>query len=212
MGQAALKREGRYTWTDYRTWPADEQWELIGGEAFDMSPAPGTRHQTVVTELGRQFGNHFQGKPCKVFVAPTDVKLSEADIVQPDLIVVCDENRIKPTHIEGPPTLVIEVLSPSTQAYDRVRKLRLFAASGVQEVWLVTPYPSLVEVLMLDGASYRIAGGYTRDETPVSVAFPELQIDPTALFDFPLTPEDAIQRVKEDHAPYGNPAVAAETN
>ena len=99
-----------------------------------------------------------------MFVAPTDVKLSEEDIVQPDLIVVCDANRIKPTHIEGPPTLVIEVLSPSTQAYDRVRKLRLFAASGVQEVWLVTPHPSLVEVLTLDGASYRIAGGYTRDE------------------------------------------------
>ena len=80
-----------------------------------------------------------------------DSGLSEEDIVQPDLIVVCDANRIKPTHIEGPPTLVIEVLSPSTQAYDRVRKLRLFAASGVQEVWLVTPHPSLVEVLTLDG-------------------------------------------------------------
>ena len=203
MAQAALKSDDHFTWTDYRAWPEGERWEIIGGEAFAMSPAPGTRHQMVVTEFGRQFANAFLGKDCKVFVAPTDIRLSEEDVVQPDLLVVCDKDRIKPTHIDGAPTLVIEVLSPSTAAFDRVQKLRLYAASGVREVWLVTPLPSLVEVLNLDAGSYRIAGVYGEEETPLSVAFPDLKIDLTTVFDFPISPEERILTVKESRSPYG---------
>jgi Uma2 family endonuclease len=203
MAEAA-RRDDDFTWDDYRGWSDENPWEIVGGEPFAMSPAPGTRHQTVVVALTAQFQAHFRGRTCQVFVAPTDVKLSESDIFQPDLLVICDQNRITPTHIEGPPSLVIEVLSPSTSGFDRLRKLPVYAANGVKEVWLVTPHPTLVEVLTLDGASYRIAGIYSRRDTPVSVAFPELEIDLDPVFDFPLSPEE-LQCVKEPSPVYGDP-------
>jgi len=167
-----------------------------------MSPAPGTRHQMVLGELHRQMANHFADRDCAVFAAPTDIRLSKEDVVQPELLVVCEKDKIKPTHIDGSPTLVIEVLSPSTEAFDRVRKLRLYAANGIQEVWLITPYPSLVDVLTLDADSYRIAGVYGGDDTPVSAAFPDLQIDLSAVLNFPITPEERIRVVKESRSPY----------
>jgi Uma2 family endonuclease len=77
----------QYTWDDYRTWPDDRRWEIIGGSAYAMTPAPSTRHQTIQSELTRQLANFFLGKPCRVFPAPTDVKLSEVDTVQPHVCV-----------------------------------------------------------------------------------------------------------------------------
>ena len=206
MSEAAAHRSERFTWRDYRTWSGDERWEIIGGEAFAMSPAPGTRHQGIVTELNRQMANAFLDKPCKVYVSPTDVKLSEEDVVQPDLLVVCEKDKIKPTHIEGAPALVVEVLSPSTAAFDRVRKLRLYAASGVEEVWLVTPYPHTVEVFALDGNEYRLAGAYGREDNLQSRRFPDLMIDLDRLFDFPIDPGERIEMVKEGRPPYGRAA------
>ena len=201
MAQAASKKDGHITWDDYRSWPDSERWEIIGGEAFAMSPSPGTRHQGILVELTTQLQLHFRGKACGVFAAPMDVKLSEADVVQPDLLVVCENDRIKPTHIEGAPTLVVEVLSPSTAFRDRGRKLKLYAASGVQEVWLVTPFPSSVEVLVLAGDSYRISGVYGKGDRMKSPAFAELEIDLREVFNFPLEPGE-LRVVKEGPAPY----------
>lgn len=198
----ALAKNKHFTWKDYQTWPDDERWELIGGEAIAMTPAPGTRHQGIQQELGRQFGNHFAGKKCQVFPAPTDVKLSEEDIVQPDLLVVCEQDQIKPTHIEGAPALIIEILSRSTEVYDRKRKLPLYASHGVKEVWLVTPYPWLIEVYVLDGQTYRLHGTYSKDDTLESPSFPELPMDLQAVFDFPIEPGERIKMVKEGRSPY----------
>jgi len=206
MSEAAMNRTARFTWRDYRTWPADERWEIIGGEAFAMTPAPSTRHQKIVRRLTRLLDAHFAGHTCEAYVAPVDVKLSEEDVVQPDLLVVCEKDRIKPTHIEGAPTLVVEVLSPSTAVFDRVRKLRLYAASGVQEVWLVTPYPHTVEVFALDGDEYRLAGVYGREDSLQSRRFPDLTIDLDSVFDFPIDPGERIEMVKEGRPPYGRAA------
>ena len=209
MSEAARKT-ARFTWRDYQSWPDDERWEIIGGETFAMTPAPNLRHQDIVTELSRQMANAFLDRPCKVYVSPTDVKLSEEDVVQPDLLVVCDKSKMKRTHIEGAPTLVIEVLSPSTAAFDRVRKLRLYAASGVQEVWLVTPYPHTVEVFALDGDEYRLAGVYGIEDTLLSRRFPDLTIDLERLFDFPIEPGERIEMVREGRPPYGRDAGGSE--
>ncbi|MBL7077797.1 MAG: Uma2 family endonuclease [Kiritimatiellae bacterium] len=201
MGKPALKDTG-FTWSDYRSWDGDERYELIGGEVHAMSPAPSTRHQRIQQELGRQLGNHFMERPCDIYPAPVDVKLSDLDIVQPDLVVVCDEERIKPTHIDGPPTLVIEILSPATATYDRTRKLDLYARSGVKEVWLITPYPSCIEVYLLDGSTYRLIHACGKDDALQSPTFPDLELDLLRLFDVPLEPGEEIQRVKEVHPPY----------
>ena len=199
-GSAAARK--LYDWNDYRTWPDDRRWEIVGGEAFAMSPAPQPRHQMILSRLNRLWDEYLDGRPCRVMPAPIDVRLSDKNIVQPDLIVVCRPDQIKRTHIEGAPTLVIEILSESTALYDRTLKRRLYARSGVKEVWLVTPYPWLVEVLLLDGESYRIAGAYTKTDTLTSPTFPDLALDLSAIFDFPLDPGEEIEMVHEGRPPY----------
>ena len=191
-----------YDWDDYRSWPDDQRWEVIAGEAFAMTPAPMPRHQLILSKLNRLWDEYLDNKPCMVLPSPIDVKLSDEDVVQPDLVVVCEREKITRTHVEGVPTLVVEILSESTALYDRTRKLRLYARSGVKEVWLVTPYPWLVEVLLLDGASYRIAGTYTRADQLESPTFPDLRIALEKVFDFPLEPGEEIGMVKEGHPPY----------
>lgn len=204
MTEAASATGDRFAWDDYRTWPDDQRWEIIGGEAFAMSPAPSLRHQSISAELTAQCQAHFRGKECRVFAAPTDVKLSEEDVVQPDLLVVCDRNKMRGTHIEGAPALVTEILSSSTAAFDRVRKMRLYARSGVKEVWLITPYPWLAEVYVLDGDSYRLAQSCEKNDTLTSAVFPGLTVDLQSVFDFPIEPDEEIQMVKEGRPPYGH--------
>ncbi len=203
MSSVALARDVRYTWGDYRSWDDGQRWEIIDGRAYAMTPAPGTRHQTLLHELDCQLGGFFRERECRVFPAPTDVKLDSENVVQPDISVVCEKDKIKRTHIEGAPTLVIEILSPSTSAFDRTRKLRLYARSGVKEVWLVTPYPWLVEVLVLDDGCYRIENAYERDETLWSVVFPDLRIGLTEVFNYPIDPDERVDMVKEGRPPYG---------
>ncbi|MBN1670013.1 MAG: Uma2 family endonuclease [Kiritimatiellae bacterium] len=195
----------RYGWADYRSWPDDVRWEIIGGQAFDMTPAPGTRHQTVLVAISAQLHRHFQEKPCHVFVAPTDVKLSDEDIVQPDVAIVCASDRIKPTHIDGPPTLVIEILSPSSMLHDRVHKMALYARAGVKEVWLVTPYPWLVEVFLLENGAYSLTHSYTKEDVLRSPTFPELAVELGKVFDFPVNPDEEIKMIKEGRPSYGTP-------
>jgi Uma2 family endonuclease len=116
--------------------------------------------------------------------------------------VVCDPNQIK-RHIEGPPTLVVEVQSPQSLRHDRIRKLQLYARSGVKEYWLVTPYPPMVEVLELaDDASYHGRVAFTEKDTLVSPSIPDLHLALADVFDFPVPPEDRIEEIRETPPPY----------
>ncbi len=202
MNPSAAKEQNPVTWNDYRTWPEEKRWQVIAGEPYAMTPAPATRHQLLVSRLTQKMGNFFDGKTCQAYPAPTDLKLSEVDFVQPDLLVVCDPDQIKPTHVEGAPTLVIEILSPSTEQLDRGRKLDLYASAGVQEVWLVKPYPALIEILVLDSGTYRRAHAFTQDDPFTCPSFPDLELDLQALFDLPIPPEERIEVVKEGRPPY----------
>ncbi len=135
----ALTRDARYTWADYCSWPNEERWELIDGVAYALSPAPPTGHQDVVLRLGGDIERQLRGKSCRPFIAPTDVKLSDTDVVQPDILVVCDPAKVTVSHIEGAPDLVVEVLSPSTSAKDLRQKKALYEHSGVREYLVVDP-------------------------------------------------------------------------
>lgn len=192
-----------YSWDDYRTWDDGERWELIDGHPFCMSPAPASRHQAIVSDLHVLLHRQLEGSPCRTWVSPIDVKLSPKDVVQPDIVVICDRSQIRATHIEGPPALVVEVLSPSTGRHDRVRKLRLYARSGVREYWLVQPHPPVVEVLKLDGEDYRIAGVYTDADTLHSPSFPELRLELAGAFTLPVSPDEHIDEIRETAPPYG---------
>ena len=145
MKPQALSGTARYTWTDYQTWPEGERWEIIDGVAYDMSPAPSTKHQTVTGKIFSRLERQLSGKRCTPFIAPTDVRLSETDVVQPDILVVCDPTKVTPSHIEGAPDLTVEVLSPSTSPKDLREKKRLYQRAGVREYLVVDPLELYVQ-------------------------------------------------------------------
>ncbi|MEN8180181.1 MAG: Uma2 family endonuclease [Pseudomonadota bacterium] len=148
------KRAEKYTYSDYLTWADDEQWEMIDGEAYNMTPAPNIKHQNIVVNFARIIGNELKGKPCRPFVAPTDVVLSDHDIVQPDIIVVCDEKKITEANIQGAPDLVVEVLSPATALKDKREKKALYERSAVREYVIIDPIELYVERFVLKGKRY----------------------------------------------------------
>jgi Uma2 family endonuclease len=200
MSDPVPKPQGRYTWSDYRTWSDDKRWELIGGEAYLMS-SPTSRHQRISREIQWPLTSYFKGKQCELFAAPMDVVLSEGDVVQPDLLVVCYPKQIKRTHIEGAPSLAVEIVSGDSGLRDRMLKLNLYARSGVKEYWIVTPWPSTVEVLVLQGQKYQVHQVFGKTDTLVSATFPDLQIPLADAFDFPLEPGEEPPVVHEPPAP-----------
>ncbi len=153
----------KYTYGDYLTWPDDERWEILDGEAFDMTPAPTTDHQRISRELCAVIHAFLVGKTCEMFDAPVDVlfpKSDEADeqvttVLQPDVLVVCDPAKVTPRGIRGAPDFVIEILSPSTASKDLIRKRRLYEIHGVKEFWTIHPTDRMVTVYRRD------AGGAT---------------------------------------------------
>ena len=158
MSHSAVNARPRFTWADYQHWPDDERWEIVGGEAYAMSPSPTVRHQHIVRELAGPLIAHFKGKQCRPFISLMDVKLSDEDIVQPDLLVVCDPAQIRRTHIEGPPALVVEILSPGTRKIDEVTKRKLYERFGVTEYWIADPELQTIKVYRrADGAFVRAA-------------------------------------------------------
>ncbi len=188
--------ERKNSWADYQKWPSDKRWEIIDGRAYAMT-APTTIHQSICGELYVALHGHFKGRSCQVFISPVDVKLSEHDVVQPDLLVACHPDRVLRTHVEGPPDLVVEVLSPSTYRHDRVRKMRLYARAGVKEYWLLDSEGAIAEVLLLDGENYTFAGVFGYEDQLWSPTFPELRINLTDIF-----PEDPVDGVHESEGPY----------
>jgi len=138
------KQEPYYTYADYKEWELDEgeRFEIIDGEACAMS-APNTQHQAILMELSSQFHVYLQGKTCKVFPAPLDVRLfyeedeSDDTVVQPDIVVICDKAKIGPEGCRGAPDLVVEILSPSNTAIEMEQKLKLYHEAGVREYWVI---------------------------------------------------------------------------
>ena len=171
---AAEKPDSHYTYADYCSWPDDERWELIGGEAYAMS-APSLGHQAVSIALSNQLYSFLRGKPCKAFTAPCDVRLNpgagDDTVVQPDIIVVCDESKLEDgKSVAGAPDLIIEILSPATAGYDMVQKYRLYQHSGVREYWIADPEKKLLMVNVLRDGKYTGSMYFEDDDAvPVSV-------------------------------------------
>lgn len=134
----ALETHRKFTYRDYLTRPDEERWELIDGKPYDMTPALTTTHQIPVGNVFRILSVETRDRSCRCSVAPTDVVLSETDVVQPDVFVVCDPRKITEAHVYGAPDLVTEVVSPSTGLKDRREKKDLYEKYGVREYLLVT--------------------------------------------------------------------------
>ncbi len=130
------------TLDDYYRLPSDRRYELIDGVIYDMA-SPSASHQAAITELVFQFYRHIRSRKgnCRVFPAPLDVQLNcdEYTMVQPDFLVVCDQEKIKIDRIFGAPDFVTEVLSPSTKRLDTDTKLLKYMQAGVKEYWIIDP-------------------------------------------------------------------------
>lgn len=143
MENLALKQE-KYTYEDLQNIENKKRYELIDGELYLMS-SPSTSHQEIVGEIYAQLHNYLKGKKCKAFVSPLDVCLSgvrnpkkEYNVVQPDILVVCDNTKITNNMgIQGAPDLIIEVLSPASKKHDTLVKYNLYQYYGVKEYWIV---------------------------------------------------------------------------
>ena len=166
-----LKQQGEFTIEDYYALPDEYRCELIDGIFYDMA-APSNIHQLFSNKISRLLGNYIDSKKgkCEVLSAPVDVRLNkdEKTNVQPDILVVCDRDKIYENYIWGAPDLVIEILSKSTGRKDRTVKLRKYREAGVREYWMVDPDMKTVIVYWFEGAERQFIYGF-EDNAPVGI-------------------------------------------
>ena len=183
----AVRPVGKLTYEDYCAFPDDDvRRELIDGEVF-VSPSPGYWHQRVLLRLAFELEAHIRrAGGGKVMVAPLDVVLSQHDVVEPDVLYLADKDRSRVTraNIQGPPTLVAEVVSDSRR--DRRIKAELYGRFGVPEYWIVDPEADRVEILRLGPGGYGKPEIRVPGESLATDLIPGLVIDLADLF----RPED----------------------
>jgi Uma2 family endonuclease len=153
-----LDPNGSYTYADYLRWKLEERVELIKGKIARMS-APNRIHQQISGHLSMFLGNALWRSTCKVYAAPFDVRLtrlrssdnaSVRTVVQPDLCVICDPDKLDARGCIGAPDLVIEILSPGNSRKEMKDKFEIYEENGVREYWIVIPDVQAIQVFRLD--------------------------------------------------------------
>ena len=145
----ALQQLDQITLKQYEELPEDQRAEVFEGIVYDMA-SPSQEHQTISMELSTLINTYIKERngSCRVFHAPFDVKLSDKPltIVQPDIMVICDKNKLDGKRCNGAPDFVIEIVSPSNPADDYIRKLYYYKNAGVREYWIVDPRRKTVTI------------------------------------------------------------------
>jgi Uma2 family endonuclease len=176
----------KLTYDDYLTLPDDgRRYEILDGD-LEMTPAPSPRHQAVSRNLQRALDRHVtDNRLGSIYNAPIDVILAPTTIVQPDLLFLAAARRHLVTEraIEGPPDLIVEILSPSTAGRDRAAKATLYARFGVSCYWIVDPEARTVEIHILTDGGYRLAATHAGTERFSAAPLPDLTIDLAAVWE-----------------------------
>ena len=157
-----------YTYGDIQKNNGKGRFEVIEGVVYDMTPAPATEHQRISRDLGFLVHEFLKGKKCELFSAPFDVLLPEGDeadvqvktVVQPDIVVVCDPEKITPRGCRGAPNWVVEILSPATAGKDQILKRRIYEKAGVREYWVVHPTDRTIMVYRLQKSKLTFVDTY----------------------------------------------------
>jgi Uma2 family endonuclease len=159
-----FKRDAHHhTYADYLTWSRSYGDELVNGTAYVREPpSPARSHQEIVGELYRQAATALEDKPYRVYVAPFDVRLpksTEEDdqvdtVVQPDVLIVSDLQKLDARGMRGAPDWLAEVLSPSTASHDQNVKLPAYERAGVREVWLIHAIDRTLAIYQLEAGYY----------------------------------------------------------
>ncbi len=181
----ATRQLKEWTYEDLFALPDDgRRYEIIEGVLYEM-PAPNTDHaQLIMNLIELVFSPMVRALGGRLFTAPVDVFLRGASPVQPDLLVLLPPQLrlISKRGIEGPPALIVEILSPGNPEHDLVTKRLLYARAGVAEYWLVSPEAALVEILALEGDHYRMHGRFASNDGLTSTVLPALASPVRAVF------------------------------
>ncbi len=160
---SVLEPEATYSYADYLKWNFEERVELIKGKLFKMSPAPNRIHQGISIRLVSEIAQYLKGKNCKAYHAPFDVRFPHSretsdketyTVVQPDICVVCDPEKLDEAGCKGAPDLIVEILSPSTSKKDLNDKFYLYEEFAVKEYWVVYPAKKIIEIFYIVGDHY----------------------------------------------------------
>jgi Uma2 family endonuclease len=173
------------TYKDYEALPADgRRYEIHDGE-LSVTLAPSPRHQQVSGNLFFLLRRHVESRGLgMVLYAPIDCILSETTIVQPDLVYLAVDRltAISGRGIEGPPTLVIEILSPSTSLIDRGTKRQLYSRYGVPCYWILDPDARTIEAFRLARGVYDLTARMEGAQPIAFAPLPELILDPAGVW------------------------------
>jgi Uma2 family endonuclease len=193
----AKKIERKYTYQDYLSWNNDERYEIIDGVVYDMSPAPTTKHQRISGLLfARLLATIEKNSKCRVFMSPTDVILSEDDVVQPDIFVVCDEKKITDKNISGSPDLIFEILSPSTAIKDITIKKITYEKFGVKEYVIVHPSEMYIEQFVIEKNDFILNAAYSDQDILKLKIFKDVEIPLWEIFEVEKIDRSKIEEPK----------------
>lgn len=176
----AGKKQGEYTVDDWYALPDEIRMELIDGCLYDMAP-PTTKHQYLCGQMLVRIENHLQAEAnthCMVLVSPVGVQLNKdnKNMLQPDVLVVCDRDKFQGGVVYGAPDFVAEVLSPSTAGYDRLLKLNKYWTAGVREYWIIDPKKEEVIVYCFEKGTAPVTYSF-EDSVPIGISDGRLTIN-----------------------------------
>lgn len=183
-----LPNKNTLTYAEYLQLGEDVQYEVIDGKIYNMSPSPNVKHQSVLVELSTEFNMYMRNKSCRLLVE-IDVCLSGEDDpnkvdewLRPDIVIVCDKNKIHENRIVGAPDFIVEILSKSTAKTDKLVKFHRYQQAGVKEYWIVDPVHEIIDVYVLENNEYKHVGIFANDEKVKVSLFEDLSIDLKNIF------------------------------
>ncbi len=163
----------------------ENRYEYIDGQIFLLA-SPKYKHQKIVIEISSSMSAWFRDKECQPLTSPFDVTLyknKEPNVVQPDLLVICDQENIDENDTyTGTPILVVEVLSESSRNKDIIKKMDLYMNGDIREYWIVNPFSEEVNIYFFKNRGIESSITFKKDETAVSQIFPELKLDLNSIF------------------------------
>ncbi len=188
-------KNGLYTYADYLTWKFEQTVEIIKGKIFPIS-TPSRKHQEISRELNGIFFEHFKLHKCRFYAAPFDVRLLDKSksakankniitVVQPDICIVCDLEKLDDKGCLGAPDLVVEILSPGNSTKEMKTKKQLYEENEIREYWIVDPeHECAFQFHLTESGVYSPATIYVKEEVLECVIFPDLKVALEDIFRF----------------------------
>ncbi|MDG6427646.1 Uma2 family endonuclease [Glaesserella parasuis] len=183
-----LDLNGSYSYGDYLKWKFQERVEIIKGKIMVMSPVPNRLHQRISMKLTKAFLDVFVNHQCELYVAPFDVRFPDSNgkiktVVQPDLCVICDPNKLDEKGCIGAPDLIVEILSPGNSKREMKDKYELYQEQGVSEYWIVRPEEQHIQIYVLENGRYIGVQPVVEGDVVTSIKFPALSFDTSGLYE-----------------------------